>query len=176
MKPLRLVLVAIPMLCVSPAFPDDPRAPSKTLPTATPPGGDWGGDATAWLSYPPHGLFDSAQKIDEKDTYEVVASAKDLLISALGDLSAKTFSKISADDARRYTGHYYRCPEGKTPYLVRAAYGNSFYGQFTFERAGRNIFVRHGSLGHRSQAFKTAFVLNLDFEPEQAYVAVDIAE
>jgi hypothetical protein len=48
--------------------------------------------------------------IDEKDSYEVVASAKDLLISSPGDLRDKSFVKVSPDDARRYTGHHYRCP------------------------------------------------------------------
>lgn len=175
MRPFRLVLVAIPLAWGSLAFSDDPRAPSKSLPDATPAAGIPGGDATAWLGYPPQGLFDSPSKIDENDAYEIVASARDGVLS-YGGLGDKSFVKITPDDARRYAGHHYQCPAGKTPYLVRSAYGNPVWGMFTFERSGRKILIRHGSLGHSFQAFRTAFVLNLDFEPEQVYVAVDIAE
>lgn len=176
MKLYRLVLVAIPTMWASLAVSDHPQVPTKSLPTATPPGTRRNEDAAAWLRYPPDDFYGSAQKIDEKDTYEVVASAKDLLVSPFGGLDEKAFSKVSPDDARRYTGHYYRCPKAKTPYLVRAAYGNSVWGQFEFEHVGRKLHIRHGSLGRSFQSFKTAFILNLDFEPEEVFISVSIAE
>jgi hypothetical protein len=79
MRPHQLVLIAIPVAWGSPAFSDYPQAPTKSLPTATLPDARNIEDATAWLRYPPDDLRNPRQEIDEKDTYEVVASAKDLL-------------------------------------------------------------------------------------------------
>jgi hypothetical protein len=50
------------------------------------------------------------------------------------------------------------------------------WGKFEFRRVGRKILIRHGSLGSSLQAFKTAFIMSLDFEPEEIYVSVSIAE
>jgi hypothetical protein len=50
------------------------------------------------------------------------------------------------------------------------------WGKFEFRRSGRKIPIRHGSLGRSFQAFKTAFIVNLDFAPEEVYVSVSIAE
>jgi hypothetical protein len=176
MRVYRLVLAGIPVVWGSLALSDPPQAPTKSVPRAALPGARKIEDAAAWLRYPPVDLPGPLKEIDEKDTYEVMASAKDLLISHHGDLRDKSFVKVSPDDARRYTGHYYRCPDGKTPYLVLAAYGNSVWGNYEFRRAGRKILIRHGSLGRSFQAFKTAFNLNLDFEPEEVYVSVSFAE
>lgn len=171
MKPHQLVLIAILAVWGSLASADSPDAPTKSYPTATVPG-----DASEWLQPIPDEMIEPPHKIDEKDAYEVVASAKDYVISAPGGLDKRAFVKISTEDAQRYTGHYYRCPAGKTPYLVRAAYGNPVWGVWEFRRLGRKVLVSHGSLGHEYRAFKSAFILNLDFEPEALYVAVHIAE
>ena len=177
MKSYWLVLIAIPTAWGALALPSRPQAPTKSLPTAAPPGTLGIGDASAWLRDPPEDFRDAARKIDESDAYEVVASARDMLVfSPFGGLNDAAFSKISPDDARRITGPYYRCPDGKTPYLVRAAYGHSGTGVFEFERAGRKVHIRHGSLERSFQAYRTAFILNLDFEPEEIYVSVSIAE
>jgi hypothetical protein len=177
MRPYQLVLVGILVVWGSLVCSDPPQAHTKSLPTVALPSARKTDDATTWLRYPPVELLGLWQDIDENNTYEVVASAKDLLISPyVRGLHDKSFVKVTPDDARRFTGHYYRCPEGKTPYLVRAAYSNSVWGRFEVQRSGRKILIGHSSLGRSFQAYKTAFILNLDFEPEELYVAVSIAE
>lgn len=176
MRRYLLFVVAIALLSGSDAVSGPPRTPSKTRPSVATPSETRIGDGLEWLRSPPDDFPLSPEVLDESDAFEVVASAKSLCVSQFGGLWDRTFSKLTPDDARRLTGHYYRCPKGKTPYVVRAAYGNSVWGKFTFPRVGRKIEIRHDSLGHGFQAFKTAFVLNLDFEPEEVYVTVHIAE
>src|ERR1039458_6120086 len=47
------------------------------------------------------------------------------------EMSPSAYQKLTKSEARAYTGVYYSCPPGKTPFLVRAVYrtGNG-PGQF----------------------------------------------
>jgi hypothetical protein len=149
--------------------------PSKSLP-AVQPGAQRLGDGFDWIKSPPEGSFaaESSREIPASDFYEVVASKDYVAIQR--DLVTQTSVKITPDTARYFTGPYFRCPEGKTPYLVRAVYGHGGTGRYELKRNGRKLLVEHGSLGHSDAANKSALVVNLDFEPEAAYAVVHIAE
>ena len=169
----RVLLVAvISLACASPGITGDPQVPTKSLPAV---GGRADSEsAKAWQLWPPEEFRNGDPKaIDVKDTYEVVGTMRENTVEY--DLRDRSFQKIDADTANRLTGHYYRCPEGKTPYLVRAMYGNAGTGAYDFEQIGRKLRIHHGSLGMNHGLHKAAFVLNLDFEPEILYVSAGFA-
>ena len=64
------------------------------------------------------------------------------------------------------TGPSYRCPAGKTPCQSGRCTATPGPAPTVFERVGRKLCIHHGSLGYEAGPYKTAFVLNLDFEPE----------
>lgn len=176
MRRCLLVVVAIALVSGADAVSETPRPPAKTLPIASAAGETRNGDGLDWIRNPPDDFPLDPLELDESDAFEVVASAKVVCVGPYGGVWERAFCKLTPEEARRITGHYYRCPKGKTPYLVRAAYGNSVWGKFSFKQAGRKLWIYHGSLGHEFRAFKTAIVLNLDFEPEEVYVTVSIAK
>lgn len=142
------------------------------LTTGTPPKGD----GVKWLSSPPSGVFspDQALDIGEDDVYEVVASKKDVAI--LLDLRDRRCIAITLQRAKYFTGNYYKCPNGKTPYLVRAVYGQGGTGHYFVRRNGKQLLVEHGSLGQQKLANKSALIVNLEFEPTNIYTIVSMAE
>lgn len=111
--------------------------------------------------------------IPKTDIYEVTASKIDIAFSALQDTS---MSRLTPESAMWYTGYYYTCPPDKQPYLVRAVYGNAGTGAFSLKRLGQDIMVLHRSLGRSIIYQKSALVVNLDFQPDQVYIRVTIAE
>ena len=155
-----------------------PRVPGKSLPACQPPATGKPGDASAWLrNWPDDFPFLEIERIADADIYEMVASQADfhMLFDGPADPS---FTAISPEDASRYPGHYYRCPEGKTPYLVRAVYGNVGTGGFMIGHVGRKLTVGpwRSHLGSDFVPRKTYFVLNLAFEPEDAYIMAGVAK
>lgn len=96
--------------------------------------------------------------------------------NAESELQKNTFIPLSDVKARKYTGHYYICPKGKRPYLVRAVAGFAGTGKFQVYRVGQSIWVAHESLGRGWASARTAMVVNLDFEPTAAYATVSIIE
>jgi len=112
--------------------------------------------------------------LPKEDVYEVGASKMELSIR---NLPASGYRKLTASAAKYYTGAYYSCPPGKTPYLVRAVYrtGNG-PGQFRAERSGNDVAIVFGdmpTLPPPSAKFEwSAVVVNLDFTPDSAYTAV----
>ena len=111
--------------------------------------------------------------IPESDIYEVTASKLDM---ALIELQQTSISKLSPQRAIWYTGHYYTCPQGKQAYLVRAVYSHAGTGAFYLKRLEHDLFVGHGSLGRSTIYQKSALVVNFDYEPDQIYIRVMIAE
>ena len=134
------------------------------------------GGGVGWIKHPPSDAFAGADtiKIDAGNIYEVVASKVD--VAVLGDLENQAFAAISRDDARWYTGAYFTCQEGKTPYLVRALYGHGGTGTYVVSRDGRKLLVEHESLGRSNRADKSALIVNLDFAPDAVFTVVRIAE
>jgi hypothetical protein len=103
----------------------------------------------------------------------VIASKVNL---AFMELEQTSIVKFSPELAIWYTGHYYSCPEGKQPYLVRAVYGHAGTGAFSLKRLDDDLLILHQSLGRSTIYQKTALVVNLDYEPDQVFIRVKIAE
>lgn len=128
-------------------------------------------EGQGWLRAPDSGKAHA--NISNSDIYEVTASKVDL---AIMELKERSFIKISPERAIFYTGHYYICPAHKDPYLVRSVYGHAGTGAFTVKRFGNDLLIEHRSLGHSNIYRKSALVVNLDFQPEQLFIRVRIAE
>ena len=128
-----------------------------------------------WLREPDKKNIQSEQIFDipSTDIYEVTASKIDF---ALMDLEQTSIFKLSPELAMWYTGHYYTCSSDKQPYLVRAVYGHAGTGAYSLKRVSDDLLVIHQSLGHSTIYQKSALVVNLDFEPAQIYIRVNIAE
>ena len=154
MKPyLLLILLASSLVCAAPDIKD---------------GDDW--------VHRPSGKFTWPDWTDlpETDIYEVVATKEtSALISELAD---KEFALITEDTARHYTGHYFRCPAGKKPYLVRAVYGQGGTGGYEIYKRGKELLVHHHSLGGATLVNKSALVVNLDFNPVSSYTFLELAK
>lgn len=132
-------------------------------------------DGRAWI-FRPSGKFQWSdwKELPKKNIYEVVASKK--IVAVIRDLLKKRFTLLSKDTATYFTGHYYHCPKGMKPYLVRAVYGQGGTGHFTISRHGDELLVYHVSLGYNSAAHKSALVINLDFTPTKVYTFFSVAE
>ena len=111
--------------------------------------------------------------IPNTDIYEVTASKIDIAFRELEQIS---IVKLSPELAIWYTGHYYTCPADKQPYLVRAVYGHAGTGAFSLKRLEDDLLILHQSMGHSTIYQKTALVVNLDYEPDQVFIRVKIAE
>ena len=111
--------------------------------------------------------------IPQTDIYEVTASKVNFAFSALEETS---IVKLAPESAIGFTGHYYTCPPNKQPYLVRAVYGHAGTGAFSLKRFDDNLLILHQSMGHSTIYQKTALVVNLDYEPNQVFIRVKIAE
>ena len=92
------------------------------------------------------------------------------------ELQQTSISKLSPERAMWFTGHYYTCPSGKQAYLVRAVYGHAGTGSFSLKRLEDDLLITHESLGRSTIYQKTALVVNLDYEPDQIFIRVSIAE
>ncbi|MES2695120.1 MAG: hypothetical protein V4773_16725 [Verrucomicrobiota bacterium] len=114
-------------------------------------------------------------RLDRTEVYEVVASKVEVVIT--GYLARKSFIEISEQTAAAYTGHYYRCPPGKKPFLVRAVYAFGGTGSYMVVRHHDSVWVQHDSLGSAPMTInKSALVVNLDFVPNEAYATVSVIE
>jgi hypothetical protein len=132
-------------------------------------------EGAEWLNEPNFGGNQKEQSIDipNSDVYEVTASKLDI---AIMELQQTSVSKLSPELAVWYTGHYYNCPPGKNAYLVRAVYGHAGTGAFSLKQIDDSLLIIHQSLGRSIIYRKTALVVNLDYEPDQIYLRVSIAE
>lgn len=132
-------------------------------------------EGAEWLYEPNIDNTGNAQYTDipSNDIYEVAASKIDFAFMELAEIS---ISKLTPQQAIWYTGHYHTCPPGKQPYLVRAVYGHAGTGAFNLKRIEDDLLVVHQSLGRSTIYQKSALVVNLDYEPEQIFIRVRIAE
>lgn len=146
------------------------QPPTKFIPAV----GPARADGFEWLKPPPENEFpdDATHDLDESDFYEVVTSKNDTAI--VRDLKDQSFVKITPQIATYFTGHYFECPQRKTPYLIRAVFGNGGTGRYVVKRMGRRLLVLHGSLGNYV-ANKSALVVNLDFVPEAIFTELHIS-
>jgi hypothetical protein len=157
---------------MSPTIRGTQEVPKKTLPAGDTQAASE--PARAWQLWgPDEFVYGKPEAIDEKDSFEVVGTMRDIVVEH--DLHDRSFKKIDPLTAKSLTGHYYRYPEGKHPYLVRAIYGHASTGAYDFKKLGRKLRIHHSSLGINNGLSKAAFVLNLDFEPEILYVSAGFA-
>lgn len=128
-----------------------------------------------WLREPDLEVEQSEKYLDipQTDIYEVTASK---IGFAFMELEQTSIFKLTPELAVWFTGHYYTCPPGKQPYLVRAVYGHAGTGAFSLKRLEDNLLILHQSMGHSTIYQKTALVVNLDYEPDQVFIRVKIAE
>ena len=113
--------------------------------------------------------------LPKEDVYEVGASKMDW--SSIRDLPASGFRKLSAAEAKAYTGAYYSCSADKTPYLIRAVFRTeSRPGQFRGEPNGNSVTIVFGDTPtlppHTTKFEWSAVVVNLDFTPVSVYTTV----
>ena len=154
MKAISLaILLAVPILCS--ATDDQPGREWLRPPPENKSAGDW-------------------IPLAATDVFEVVASKE--IVAILRDLPDKPFAPLTDDQARYFTGTYYRKESGKKTFLIRAVYGQGGTGRYTVSHRGNDILVDHGSLGHQSAFHKSALIVNLDFEPHELYLVAEIAE
>jgi hypothetical protein len=113
-------------------------------------------------------------EIPQTDIYEVTAPPNPGIYH--GNSQRASIFKLSPELAVWYTGHYYTCPADKQPYLVRAVYGHAGTGAFSLKRFEDDLLILHQSMGHSTIYQKTALVVNLDYEPNQVFIRVKIAE
>ena len=102
------------------------------------------------------------------DLYEVVPSK----LHRARKLPEHGFLELTVPNATGCTGHYFRCPEGKRPFLIRAVFSNESYGRFRIERHGNSLAVVWGTMppaGLRQELQQSALVVNLDFMPDEIY-------
>jgi hypothetical protein len=109
------------------------------------------------------------------DVYEVGASK--LGVSSVRNLPDSGFRKLRPEEAIGYTGEYYHCPPGKTPFLVRVIYCKTGLGGFRAERNGGSLaIVNFGRLpifnSHPEEYERSAVVVNLDFTPSEIYTEI----
>lgn len=126
----------------------------------------------SWIAEPPSRIsFKKQEALPAGDVYEVVASMR---ANAEAELQKIPLLPLSEAQARKFTGESYSCPKGKRPFLTRALFGHAGTGRFWVYRINREIWVLHESLGSEFVSSRTALVVNLDFDPAQAYVTVSI--
>lgn len=132
-------------------------------------------DGSDWIHRPP-GKFQWVDwtKLPETDIYEVVASKE--IVALVHDLAGMDFKAVDEIDAKNFTGHYYRCPAGKKPYLVRAVYGQIGNGSYKVYKRGNELLVFHSSLGSEIVSHKSALIVNLDFTPRSSYTFLEVAK
>jgi hypothetical protein len=134
-------------------------------------------DARLWIIRPPDTKYgpDERKALDQSDVFEVVASKVSVAISS--ELSKKQIVQVSEQTAMYYTGTYYRCPQGKKPYLVRAVYTFGGTGSYLVVRHLDSIWVEHHALGRAPFLHtKSALVVNLEFAPFAAYATASVIE
>jgi hypothetical protein len=132
-------------------------------------------DGREWI-HRPSGKFtwEDWTKLPETDIYEVVATKETAAL--IRELADKKFVLITENTAKYYTGHYYRCPPGKKPYIVRAVYGQGGTGNYAVFKRGDELLVHHASLGSTTATHKSALIINLDFKAASSYTFLELAE
>src|SRR6187402_3833255 len=81
--------------------------------------------------------------LPKTDIYEVVPSQMGL--SSVQNIPESGFKELREIHAKWVTGHYYSCPAGKRPFLVRAVYLRDGAGRLRVERKGNYLAVIWGS-------------------------------
>jgi len=115
-------------------------------------------------------LFDGEWRaLPATELYEVVASKSASALSK--DLAKASFKEVSEGRAKWLTGHYYTCPEGKRPFLIKGVCPGNGAGEFRVERRGNSLAVVWGSIPGVSthDLQDTALIVNLDFTPDEIY-------
>ena len=130
------------------------------------------GDGSEWL----RSGFDIAvelEQLNETDFYEVSPTKEAVALSRLTD---KNIIELDQKTAEWYTGPYYKCEEGKQPFLVRSVYGHGGTGGYIVLYSQGTLLIIHGSLGHSTVYNKSALVVNLPEKPEEIYLEAHIDE
>ena len=151
MKTSLLTVLILSLLCIG-AQPDPAQVKWRPAPHKV---GDIATDSD-WVILP------------KTYIYEVVTSQ--MGISSVRDLPESGFKELREANARWCTGHYYTCPAGKRPFLIRAVYARRF-GRLRVERQGNSLAVIWGSIPGTSNRDleRSALVVNLDFTPDEVY-------
>lgn len=132
-------------------------------------------DGREWI-HRPGGKFtwEDWTELPQTDIYEVVATKETSAL--IRELADKQFALITENTAKYYTGHYYRCPPGKKPYIVRSVYGQGGTGNYSVHKRGGELLVHHASLGGATAAHKSALIINLDFNPVSSDTFLELAK
>jgi hypothetical protein len=133
------------------------------------------GSKDAWLSYrtPEVIARDTWEELPPSRVHQVPESKSKETINLLTDVGVK---KLTPSEVRDILGDLYSDEKHLGSYLVRAVYNARGRGRFEVLTNGRDIVVRHGSLG-RSETFKrSALVVDLGTSPRNVYVEVSVAE
>jgi hypothetical protein len=126
-----------------------------------------------WIQERPNGDLGKwwRGRIQDETWYEVVPPKLTRAIQLLAERPIRALSQV---EAQSFAGKHYRCPEGLTPYLVRAIYGQGATGGYSLSRFEGELLVQHSSLGspvyHRA-----ALVVNLPSEPQRLFIEVGFA-
>ena len=132
-------------------------------------------DGREWYSSPPPKVLAAERTaLPPNDIYEVVLSKQ--AFAVWSGLSTKPILAISEDLARQLTGPYYRCDTGKKPFLARGVFINGGTGGFEAFKVGQAIWIMHEGLGSMGGMFKSALIVNLAFDPTEAYVTASTAQ
>lgn len=151
MKTSLLAVLILSVLCIG-AKPESEQVMLRPVPHK---GGDIATDSD-WVIMP------------KTDLYEVVSSQMNGW--QVRDLPASGFKELTESNAKHCTGHYYTCPSGKRPYLVRAVFGQGTFGNFRVERRGNSLAVIWETLLVTPRELQnSALVVNLDFTPDEIY-------
>jgi hypothetical protein len=128
----------------------------------------------AWLQPLPQSLRSAPnqERISEELFFEVQASKEG---AAESYLAQKPIIPQTQDNVRWYGQRRFQCPEGATPYLVRAVYVNGGTGGFSVSRIGTSLVVSHGSLGHNYGAHRSALIVCLTSQPTDVYIEAGTA-
>jgi hypothetical protein len=92
-------------------------------------------------------------------------------------LLAVAAERVSAEEAAAYAAEPLAVAEHEAVYLVRALYLNRGTGGFMVTFDGRDLFVRHDSLGRCAAPMgRQPLLVALPGAPEHVYVSVGMAE
>ncbi|WP_411828041.1 hypothetical protein [Luteolibacter sp. AS25] len=120
-----------------------------------------------WYTVPPGWEWRKWEKLPQEQQYEVVTSQAGIAIYLR--LREEKFIELTEKSAKRFTGHYFTCPQGMKPYLVRALYGHGGTGSYDVTFQGTKIHVSHSSLGDTMESTKSAIIVNLPFQPTEVF-------
>jgi hypothetical protein len=132
-------------------------------------------DGEEWLRPATAGSVANWTAIPQAQVYEVVSSK--LLTAVIRDLSKNAIIRLTPDTAQYYTGAYYKCESGRTPFLVRAVYAQGATGRYSVSVQAKSLIVSHSGLGGggKPQYHKSALIVNLANKPNNVYIEASAA-